>query len=302
MSEKKIEIKLKYVDNEYVDLKKMSVKALESFLSVTESLKNIADNISNEVTFSIREGSACASIHAPEPLLENIYNSMNEAISGDSEDDIVVKNLRNIQNELKNDNYSYYFKYADISLDKNIRQAKTITKKKSYNIYENKLAILSGFFNSIGGVNPNYHFDNGLNEKITDCEIADVDELKDFLYKNISCLVLEKSSKTSDKITYSHRSILTTENQKTNFRSFLRTMENSKDVFDRLEAIYDFADNSESRIEDLKILMKSYNDLFTDVNELKTLLILTKSLKDNSDLKKYRERLLSDLKGKLKKV
>ena len=79
-------------------------------------------------------------------------------------------------------------------------------------------------------------------------------------------------------------------------------MENSKDVFDRLEAIYDFADNSESRIEDLKILMKSYNDLFTDVNELKTLLILTKSLKDNSDLKKYRERLLSDLKGKLKKV
>ncbi|TQO39263.1 hypothetical protein GQ41_3936 [Arenibacter algicola] len=49
ISTERIEIKLEYVGDDYVDLNNMSLQALESFLSVTNSLKNIAENISKDV-------------------------------------------------------------------------------------------------------------------------------------------------------------------------------------------------------------------------------------------------------------
>ncbi|WP_271855693.1 hypothetical protein [Patiriisocius marinus] len=303
MSKEKIEITLNYVDGEYVDLNNMSIKALESFLSVTNSLKNIAESISQEITFTIKKGSAYTAVNGSSFEIGNIYNTIDEAISGESIDDNITSNLRNIQKELQNEVFKYQFKYADINLDERIRSAKKITKKRTRGTYQTELTVLSGFFNSIGGNDPNYHFDYGAGQKtIIDCTIKDVDELKDYLYKTISCLVIKKFQlEDTEKITYYHCSILQ-DNQVKYFREFSNRLNKANDLFERLELIYDFTDNSNSLIEDLSILLKSYHLFFSDINELKTLLIITKSLKDNPKIKNYRKSLLENFEHTVNKI
>lgn len=303
MSQEKIEIKLEYMGDEYVDLGNMSIEALESFISVTNSLKNIAENSSKEVTFTIKKGSAYTSVNGNHSDIQNIYKNIDEAISGESVDDIVTSNLRNIQKELQNEVFKYQFRYADINLDKRIINAKKITKKRSKNAYKEELTILSGFFNSIGGNDPNYHFDYGAGQRLTiDCSRHDVNELKDYLYKTISCLVLKKFVIDDDeKTSYHHCSILT-DSQVRHFRDLINTLNKREDVFERLELIYEFVDKSNSKIEDLAILLKSYYYIFNDINEYKTLLILTKSLKDDPKIKSYRESLLSEFKHTLNRI
>lgn len=303
MSKEKIEITLNYVDGEYVDLNNMSIKALESFLSVTNSLKNIAESISQEITFTIKKGSAYTAVNGSSFEIGNIYNTIDEAISGESIDDNITSNLRNIQKELQNEVFKYQFKYADINLDERIRSAKKITKKRTRGTYQTELTVLSGFFNSIGGNDPNYHFDYGAGQKtIIDCTIKDVDELKDYLYKTISCLVIKKFQlEDTEKVTYHHCSILQ-DNQVKHFREFSNKLNKANDLFERLDLIYDFADNSNSLIEDLSILLKSYHLFFNDINELKTLLIITKSLKDNPKIKNYRKALLENFEHTINQI
>jgi hypothetical protein len=303
MSKEKIEITLNYVDGEYVDLNNMSIKALESFLSVTSSLKNIAQSISQEITFTIKKSSAYTAVNGSSFDIGNIYDSIDEAINGESVDDNITSNLRNIQKELQNEVFKYQFKYADINLDDRIRSAKKIAKKRTRSSYQSELAVLSGYFNSIGGNFPNYHFDYGAGQKtIVDCTIKDVDELKDSLYKTISCLVIKKFQiEDSEKITYHHCSILQ-DSQVKYFREFSNNMNKANDLFERLELIYDFADNSTSIIDDLSIILKSYQLFFNDINELKTLLIITKSLKDNPKIKNYRKSLLENFEHTINKI
>lgn len=302
MSKEKIEITLNYINDEYVDLNNMSIKALESFLSVTTSLKNIAESISKEITFTIKKGSAYTAVNGSSIEIGNIYNTIDEAINGESSNDTVTSNLRNIQKELQNEVFKYQFKYANINLDERIRTAKKITKKRTKNFYQSEVAVLSGFFNSIGGNDPNYHFDYGSGQKTTiDCTIKDVNELKDYLYKTISCLVIKKFSLEDDeKITYYHGSILN-DNQVNHFREFAHDLNTKKELFERLELIYDFVENSKSRIDDLSILLKCFNLFFDNINEFKTLLIITKSLKENPKIEDYRKSLLYHFEHIIKK-
>lgn len=303
MSKEKIEIKLEYIGEEYVDLDNMSIEALESFISVTNSLKNIAENSSREVTFTIKKGSAYTSVNGTEADIKRIYNTIDEAINGESVDDIVTSNLRNIQKELQKEVFKYQFKYVNNKLDERLINAKKISKKRSKHSYKEELTILSGFFNSIGGNDPNYHFDYGAGQRLTiDCNRSDVNELKDYLYKTISCLVLKKYNlDDNEKILYYHCSILKDE-QIRYFREFTKSLREKIELFERLELIYDFVEKSDSRIDDLAILLKSYNYIFNDINEYKTLLILTKSFKNDPKIKSYRKSLLSDFEHTLKRI
>lgn len=74
------------------------------------------------------------------------------------------------------------------------------------------------------------------------------------------------------------------------------------ELFDRIDILYDFAENSKSVIEDLSILVSSYKNLFEDINELKTLLILTKSFKDSPLIKEKREKLLNEFEVIMNKI
>jgi len=291
----KIEISLDYADTSKVELDNMSIKALESFLSVVNSLKNIAETISTDVTFTIKKGSAYTAVNGSVNDIRCIYEKIEEAIIGESEDETITSNLRNIQKEIQKDVFKYQFKYSNVNLNNKIKSAKKIVKKRSKGGYKSELAILSGNFNSIGGNDPNYHFDYGTGIKTTiECTLSEAIELKDYLYQKISCLVQKRISiDADDNIKYYHCSILKNE-QIGSFKNFIKNLNKTSDIFERLDLMYDFTDNSLCRVEDLAVLLKSYKYFFNDINEYKTLLILTKNLKEDPLIKSYRVKLLNE--------
>lgn len=299
----KIEIKLDYAEDTYVNLDNMSLKALESFLTVTNSLKNIAETVSTDITFTIKKGSAYTAVNGNKHDISAIYGRIDDAIAGESEDEIVTSNLRLIQKEIQNQVFNYQFNYSNNNIDNKIRSAKKIQKKRSRNLYKNTLTILSGYFNSIGGNDPNYHFDYGSGQRTTvDCTIPDANELKNHLYQTISCLVLKKYvDGDDDNTSYLHCSLLQ-DRQIGPFRDFIGKLNSTEDLLQKLDFIYDFMDASNSRLDDIKVLLKSYKYFFEDVNELKTLLILSKNFTADTVVKNLRENLLQDFETQMNKI
>ena len=297
MSIDKIEIVLTHTNETNVDLDNMSKEALVSFLSVVESFKNISENIlSNEVSFSIKKGSACFAIHSSSSNIQQIVNMMDEAIIGDSLNQTMTENLRKIQKEIQNPNLSYNLFYKDQNLAPKIKLAKRITKKRISKVFDYKLEILTGFFNQIGGTEPNYHFEKGKKEdKITiECTIEDAIELKNCLYEDVSTVVIRKKEKNEEKPIYIHCAILQSKDQTKYIRKFLNEYNTKEDIIDRLDCIYDYVDNSNTKIEDILLLLKIFRNKIFDINEIKTVLIISKNIKtENNCIQFHRDKLMS---------
>ncbi len=304
MSTDKIEIKLTYVDDEYVDLSNMSVKALESFLSVTNALKNISESISDQLTFTIKKGSAYASVNGYKGDIGNIYSKIDEALKGESTDEIVTSNLRNIQKEIQNSVFKYQFVYGNEILDTRIRTAKKIAKKRTKQLFENKIEIISGYFNQIGGNDPNYHFDYGSGNRLTiDCTINETEELKEYLYKTISSLVVKKSFEDQQtKPIFEHKAIIE-DSLVYPFKEFLRSYYKTQDLIKRLEIIYEFIDNSEIKEKYIELLLKAFKSNVFNVSEIKTILVISKSFQEkNETIRKNRNELLTVYESLLKQL
>lgn len=304
MSTDKIEIKLTYVDNQHVDLSNMSVKALESFLSVTNSLKNIAESVSDQLTFTIKSGSAYASVNGFQNDISNIYLKIDEALKGESIDEIVTSNLRNIQKEIQNTVFEYQFLYGEEQLDTRIKAAKKIAKKRTKQLFENKLEIISGFFNQIGGNEPNYHFDYGYGNRLTiDCTINETEELKLYLYKTISSLVIKKTFDDEHiKPVFEHKTII--EDELVNpFKEFLLNYYQKEELITRLETIYDFIDNSEEKEKNIDLLLKAFKSTVFNISEIKTILVISKSFQEkNENIRENRIELLKVYESLLKQI
>lgn len=302
MSADKIEIKLTYVDDEYVDLSNMSVKSLESFLNVVNSLKNISESISNDLTYTIKKGSAYASVNGMQNDIGKIYSKIDEAIKGESTDDVVTSNLRNIQKEIQNSVFKYQFFYGNEILDTRIKTAKKIAKKRTKQLFENKIEIISGYFNQIGGNDPNYHFDYGNGNRLTiDCTINETEELKLYLYKTISSLVIKKDFEDDSlKPIFEHKTIIEDELVYP-FKEFLRNYYSKDELVDRLETIYDFIDNSDKKEKNIELLLRAFRSPVFNPSELKTILVISKSFKDEN-IRKYREELLNFYESLLKQI
>ena len=303
MSTDKIEIKLTYVDDEYVDLSNMSVKALESFLSVTNALKNISESVSDQLTFTIKKGSAYASVNGYKGDIGNIYSKIDEALKGESTDEIVTSNLRNIQKEIQNSVFTYQFVYGNEILDTRIRSAKKIAKKRTKQLFENKIEIISGYFNQIGGNDPNYHFDYGSGNRLTiDCTINETEELKEYLYKTISSVVVKKSFEDENlKPIFEHKAIIE-DSLVYPFKEFLRRYYTTQDLIKRLEIIYEFIDISETKEKYIELLLKAFKSNVFNVSEIKTILVISKSFQENENIRKNRNELLIVYESLLKQL
>jgi hypothetical protein len=291
----KIEIKLTYVDNEHVDLHNMSVKSLESFLNVVNSLKNISESVSDQLTFTIKQGSAYASVNGVQKDIGDIFYRIDEALKGESTNEIVTSNLRNIQKEIQKSVFKYQFYYGAEVLDTRLRIAKKITKKRTKQLFEYKIEIISGFFNQIGGNDPNYHFDYGNGNKLTiDCTISETEELKKYLYKTISSLVIKKTFDDEQiKPSFEHKSIIEDE-LVYSLKEFLNNYYKTEDLIPKLESIYDFINNSEKKEKYVELLLKAFKSNTFNLSEIKTILVISKSFQEkNETIRKDRAQLLN---------
>jgi len=310
-----LEIALKEANGESVSLKLMTPDALESFMLVMSSLKAIAESltIKDNLNFSISEGSAQCVLEAPQDSMEIIYEELDIAIKGESEDKDVTSNLRSIQDQIKRENYKYRFLYKrsnkpPIDLYSALFNSKRITVKRKRNQYEYKLKIKSGFFNQLGGNTPNYHFDYGGGEKITiGCTVNQAKKINQYIYSNIQALLLCKEWYAEDKKDeYTHKAVLD-EEYVNHIKTYLNSYNKENELLRKLRLTHEFIDKMFNENKGHKILfylLLAFNDKHFHLSELKTLLVISKSFREEDDIEKVRKALLEtyeEKKNKLKK-
>lgn len=300
----RIEIALQSTNGEPVSLKAMDQEALDSFISVVASLKELAKVfVANELlTYSIKEGSAACAVEAPTHQLDSMFQEINSAIKGNSHNKEIVAPLRRIQEQIKRKSYSYNFRYHQqgkvVQLDPTLRDSDRIIQRRGKSKYEYKFKILTGFINQIGGKDPNYHFDYGAGERIKiSCTIEQADDIKDFLYQTITSFVVTKEWYLDDKKDqHTHVAILDTE-MKTLMRDYIAQYFKEQDLISKLSITYDFVDklflsNKTIAINTLKYLLMAFNSKYFHLSELKTILVISKPFKNNEVISKYRQQLI----------
>jgi hypothetical protein len=286
-----LEIALKEVNGEPVSLKSMSSDALESFMSVMSSLKAIAIAITDkdDLSFSITEGSAQGVLEAPSTSMDLIYEELDIAMKGESYNKEVTSNLKNIQDQIKRQNFNYGFLYRrtsqpTIDIYSTLFNSNKISLKRRRNQFGHKLQIKSGFLNQIGGNTPNYHFNSGERETITiSCTIEEAKSINKYLYVNVQSLLLCKEWYEEDKKDeYVHKAII--EDELANkMKTYLNSYNKEIELVRKLTLTHDFIDdmfNDKIGYEILHYLLIAFNDKNFHLSELKTLLVISKPFKD----------------------
>jgi len=301
---KRLEIRLYEEDDTSVSLGSMSASAVDSFVKVVTALKELALTTMEEesLIFSIKEGSALASVQGNDPSMTVLFNEIDEAIRGRSQDKDVTKCLRVIQNELKREKFSYNFNFYDqkerVNLYDSIVSSNRISvqrKPKSAVSYE--LKIIGGFFNQIGGKDPNYHFDYGNGDKLTiDCSIEEAKEINKHLYTKVNSLLISKNWNNSDrKEELTHKVVLDSD-LVTPIKNFLKDYNKEENLIEKLTLTHDFIDNqfrdNPKKFELLSALLIAFNSDKFHLSEIKTLLVISKPFKEHDLVKQLRTNLL----------
>lgn len=308
----RLEIALTEANGESVSLKSMTPDALESFMSVMSSLKSLAIAIisKEDLNFSISEGSAQCVVEAPSDSMNLIYDELDIAMKGESEDKDITTSLRSIQDQIKRENYRYRFLYKrsqnpTIDLYSRLINSKRISIKRKRNQFEYKLLIKSGFLNQIGGKTPNYHFDYGGGEKITiSCTVPEAQSINQYLYTNVQALLLCKQWYDENKRDeYTHKAIIKDELVK-KIKTYLNSYNKERELVRKLSLTHDFIDNMFNEKlghQFLSYLLIAFNDKNFHLSELKTLLVISKPFREMEEIKKVRNALNETYKEKKNK-
>lgn len=296
MNKEELRIVLSHIEEEEVHLDNLSSEALDSFLTVMSSLKNIAEDMGDtDITFSIEKGSAAFALYGSPQNITTLSFRINEAIEGKSSNSVITDNMRGIQNQIKNPIFKYSIFCDKKDIAPKIKLAKRITKLRVAKKFDYKLEVITGFFNQIGGNDPNYHLDRGAKkDKLTiECTIENAKELKEQLYEETSVVAITKKDKIHEgRPIYTHCAKLQSQDQINRFKIFAKEYNELSNLMLRLEYLYDFVYDSNIPEDDITILLKIFRNKNFDINEIKTMLVISKNIK-NEELQLEREKLLS---------
>lgn len=299
----KLELSLEEANGELVSLKNLSGEALSSFLAVVGSLKAMIEEQSDESQFIYRivEGSASFIAESKNEVLNSFYGEFNSTVKEGSYDKSFVGNLKRIQSYLKSENLGFKFYYYPNGSPKIDLKEKVVTSrirsKRTKNKFSFKLEIVSGLLNQIGGNNPNYHLDHGNNKKLTIfCEKEEAISIREFLYKNIKCLVETKAYSSLDKEDVYNHKIVLDDKTLTIIRPFINEYNKIVDIIKKLEFIHEYtlkvSQDKDSLLKFLKTLTIGFSSQNFHQSEIKTVLILTKPFKEYQIISKERNKLL----------
>lgn len=286
----------------------MSPDALQSFITVVSSLRQMTEGIQNieNFTFKIVEGSARICVQsANNRAVDFLYDEIGLAISGESENVEITAGLRAIQKELKKSNYEYNFKFYNNGsegqeIHNRLIHASRISLKRRTRPYTYKLKVLRGYLNQIGGVNPNYHFDFGDGGKMTiDCSLEQAQNINQHLYKNVNAIVLCKEWNNEERRNELFHKTIVSDSESYFISDFFREYYSSEELVDRLSVVYDFVDKLfevEPKCDAfniLKSMLRAFNDDKLHLSELKTWLVVSKPFNLNSIIREVRTSLLN---------
>lgn len=284
-------------NGEEVNLHDLSASGLLSFTTVLESLRKLAIAVAgNEnVRFSIESGSARAIAITDDLVGQSLSDTIEQALEGEISDKEILDPIRIIHKEIiRNDlNYGITLRRAGLPVSdfKDIFQSKTRIVLKTKRGSKILSEVIQAKVIAVGGKNPNYHLIlDDESEIIVKCTESDAMEVNSFLYKRIHVLVQKTSfTRENKKDIFTHEAVLQ-ESETQIFHHFFSVYNFRKDIMYKLQMLYDVFETimalKERKFEIVGILLRQFDKEDADINELKTLLILSNGMKGNLAIKR----------------
>lgn len=309
----KIEFKITTEANgKAVELDNLSVHAAKSLQIIIENLSKIAEleNAQNnsDLRIKITKGSAAVAIEGPVSKIEKIQTNFKLVGQNDrNRNNTYVETVNSLaqlvlSNGLKYDAHSY-ISGSEISLidffGHKYKPKRTSTKSELYF----NLEFFTGKLIENGGKTPNIHIEIAGNKHKISCTEDEAIKVNKFLYKEVKISAWGKLN-SENKMTYKFCDLYNelSYDYYTEFKNFIGINKNLagtaplKEIHNKLKEYYSRKEFNQSR----KFLRLFCNEV-VDVNRLRTILLISKSFKDNDDLKDLLNRIEEIIEKKTKR-
>lgn len=300
MSENKLELKvIKDSDDSDIDLNNLSLDAAKSFLILFDSLTKIVELTPNNegVTLQIISGSAVAVANGTASQIESVETCFDEIVNHVSTDKEIVSKWRAIQELVCKNGLQYEINIYKDSEKRPIFQ--TIKSAKQFRVKSNRirpditLKFLTGKLIEVGGKKPNIHLLDLDNNRFTiNCDHANAKRANKYLYSDINVSVWFKN-KEGSRAKYDFCDVYHSNEVYNDFSEFMIDYYNDFDEISALKKLHYkckfFIDNND--FIHLNKFIRLFNHDANDLNELKTILVITKAFKEQEHIKLIRERI-----------
>lgn len=310
MSSGKLELKItKDQHGKKTELTSLSVKETEALVTILNAVVSLVKEVpdAENMSISVEEGSAAVVAQGNNNQIEKLFNDFEDVINFESTQKSIVEPWKNIQSLFLANGLHYeanFHKNNNVSeIYSKIKKSNSFRKKPSKIKYTYELSFVKGKLIEIGGKNPNIHLTNNQEEKIKiECTEIDAIKVNRFLYNEVylSVFVKKKGSEIVERLFCDY---YTDTKMYEEFKSFLATDINSRifldDLFDKCIEIIDSGDFPKLR----KFMLLFKHNCFS-ASILKTLLVITKGLKERDEINKVRKSIkeLLEFKTSFKRV
>lgn len=286
-------------NNQKIDISSMSLKDAQTFVIIIEALTKIVENTPENENLKIKidKGSLVAAVEGDNVVLIN--NDYNEVINNNSFNGGLVSGWRSIHKVFYQNGYTFdaNFRIQNeiISIYQNLRAATKIRTKSVHSPrIETNISFITASLIAVGGKSPNIHIETEDGNKIIlSCNYTAAAKAKAFLYKDIylSAWVRETEAKSTYELCDSYFDYQI--DIFIQLKAFIAEFNQATDEIDSLDKIYNrckfYLDNME--YANFRKFARLFKHETTDVNILKTILIITRSFKEHPELKGTREGL-----------
>lgn len=312
MNTGKIEFKITTdVDGKPVELDSLSVQATKSLIVIIENLSKIAelenDKNNSDIRINISKGSASVSIEAPVSKIIKIQNNIELVRKNDKNRSSTYVDSLNALTQLVKSNGLLYEAYtnttgADIPIiDIFSKKYKTKRKTTKNELYFN-LEFFKGKLIENGGIKPNIHIEIAGNKHKISCTEEEAIKVNKFLYKDVKISAFGKLD-ANNKMTYKFCDIyndlaydyFSDFNEFIKLNKSLKGTEPLKQIHYRLKDYYSAGEFKESRK-----FLRLFCDEVVDVNRLRSILLISKSFKNNEDIKDLLDCIEKNIENKIK--
>jgi hypothetical protein len=298
MSENRLELKIiTDSNNNETDLAAMSLAEAKAFVIMIEAVTKIVEFTPNNenLTIEIKKGSACVIAHGDN--LTHIDALLDEILTNKSNDKL-VEPLRQLQTLFLNNGLHYEGK---LEIGVNVRpiynMLREAKKIKKYSVHrpaiQTSIVFPVGKLLAVGGKIPNIHIETGDLRIPIGCTENNANKAKYFLYKDISLSAWVKDNGETKRFEMCDSYFDTQQDLFIDFQNFIQDFSNAENEIESLKKLHfkcrEFLDKKE--YGNFRKFLRLFNHESTDVNTLKTILIITQSFKHNEKLQELRKSL-----------
>jgi len=294
MADSKLEIRIiEDQEGTHIDLNNLTLEASKSIQIILDSFSKIIEEENNDnLVISIKEGSACVAINAPEHQLEIVHNKFQEVLNHRSTDGVYVDSLKAIQKRVQFIDLKYQISYVNptssVNLLEGFKQTRKFKKKRRSPLRDQnlKLTFIKGKMIEIGGKYPNIHIEQGFDSYTISCSEKQARRVQGYLY-NENVMISAWTKKNIDgKFLYSFCDHYVNEELFNELNTFIEenlTLSGTRPLKDLHNKLVECLKNED--FGKVKKIIKLFKTDLTDINRLRTILRSTKYFKSEDELK-----------------